>query len=344
MPIVEQPFGFHEGEGVRSFTLRNANGYAATLTDFGARLVALQAPDRSGRLADIVLGFSDAAGYAASGDYLGATCGRYANRIAGGRFLLDGKDVRLACNENGNHLHGGPRGFDRAIWSAAPDEGRNAVAFAHLSPDGDQGYPGTLRATVEYALTDANELRIVMAATCDAPTVVNLVNHTYWNCAGHDTGTVLDHHLQLEADFYTPVDGALLTTGEIRAVADTPLDFRAAKPIGRDIAALDGGGYDHNWVVRGSPGSLRPVATLWDPASGRGFDLAATEPGVQIYTAGSMVSARPGKTRTPYRPSAGIALETQKFPGSPNFGHFPSSRLDPGETYEHRMIYRFFIR
>lgn len=349
MPIAERPFGVYEGADARAFTLRNADGYAATLSDFGARLVALEAPDRSGRSADIVLGFGDVAGYAASGFYVGATCGRYANRIREGRFPLDGREVHLARNENGNHLHGGPRGFDQAIWSATVDAERNAVTFAHVSPDGDQGYPGTLRATVDYALTDANELRIAMTATCDAPTVVNLVNHAYWNCAGHDAGTILDQHLQVEADFYTPVDRELLTTGEIRTVAGTPLDFRTAKPVGRDLAALDraglgGSGYDHNWVVRGRPGQLRPVATLWDPASGRGFDLAATEPGVQIYTAGSMASPLPGKTGTPYPPYAGIALETQKFPDSPNVGHFPSSRLVPGEAYDHRMVYRFFVR
>lgn len=344
MPISKTPFGAHAGAPVHAYTLRNANGYAATVIDFGARLTALQAPDRSGRSADIVLGFDDLDSYIATDLYFGATCGRYANRIGAGRFVLDGQEVRLSRNENGNHLHGGDRGFDKAIWSAATAEDRNAVAFVHSSPDGDEGYPGTLVARVEYALTDANELRITMNATCDAPTVVNIVNHAYWHCGGQGAGDVREHHLQVAADFHTPVDRELLATGEIRAVAGTPFDFRSAKPIGRDFAALDGAGYDQNWVVRGPPATLRPVATLWDPASGRGFDLSATEPGVQIYTGGAMNSGIVGKAGKPYCPYAGVALETQKFPGSPNFGHFPTSRLDPGETYEHRMVYRFFAR
>lgn len=345
MRIVKEPFGVHEGAGVNAYTLRNENGCVARLIDFGARLVEMHVPDRERRLADIVLGFDDLGSYAATDHYFGATCGRYANRIREGRIRLGDAAVALTRNENGNHLHGGIRGFDKAVWSAYPDERRNAVIFTHFSPDGDEGYPGGLLAKAEYALTDDGELHITMAGFCDRPTIVNLVNHAYWNCAGHGSGDVRDQFLQVEADFHTPVDGALLATGEIAAVEGTPFDFRAAKPIGRDLDLVaKAGGYDHNWAIRRVLPGLNRVATMWDPASGRGFELESSEPGVQIYAGGAMTSAMVGKGGVPYRAYAGVALETQKFPGSPGFDHFPSARIEPGEVYQHRMVYRFFAR
>lgn len=340
MQIAKEPFGVHEGAAVHGYTLRNENGCVARLIDLGARLVGMHVPDRAGRSADIVLGFDDVDSYAATDLYLGATCGRYANRIRKGRLVLGGTAVEVTRNENGNHLHGGRRGFDKAIWSAYADAARNAVTFTHFSPDGDEGFPGGFLVKAEYRLTHDNELHITMAGLCDAPTVVNLANHAYWNCAGHGSGDIRGQLLQVEADFYTPVDGERLATGEIAAVEGTLFDFRAERPIGRAFEA----GYDHNWVVRGAAPELRPVATMRDPASGRGFALSASEPGVQIYTGGALTSAMAGKGGVAYRAFAGLALETQKFPDSPGFGHFPSARLDPGQVYRHRMVYRFFAR
>lgn len=353
MTITQTPFGSHEGRPVTAYTLSNARGLSATVIDFGARLTKMIVPDRSGTSADIVLGFDDLDSYVGTDTYFGATCGRYGNRIAGGRFTLDGQPVEVTANEAPNHLHGGRVGFDKRVWVARPDEGGNAITFSLSSKDGEEGFPGNLALTSTYQLTD-DRLLITMAGTTDKLTILNMVHHSYWNTAGHASGDVCDQLLTVHAHFYTPVDDQLLATGEVLAVAGTPFDFRDAKPIGRDIGSIanagfgrlseEGGGYDHNWVLNGFAPELRPVATLHDPASGRGFTLASTEPGVQIYTGGYLSASVIGKGGRPYRKYSGVTFETQKFPGSPNFSHFPSTRLAPGDAYQHRMELRFFAR
>ena len=354
MQIEQAPFGSHKGQPVVAYTLTNRHGLRARLISFGARLTQMIVPDSSGVMEDIVLGFDDLADYVATDTYFGATCGRYGNRIAEGRFVLDGRPVEVTRNEPPNHLHGGSEGFDKRVWACMPHEDENSLTFTLVSSDGDEGFPGQLILTSKYVLTDDDRLLITMSGTTDRTTVLNMVHHSYWNVAGHRSGDVCDHLLTVDADFYTPVDAQLLATGEILTVEATPFDFRAEKPIGRDIRAIanagfgrlaeEGGGYDHNWVLRGLPPGLRSVATLRDPASGRGLSIAATEPGVQIYTGGYLSDAVIGKGGHAYRKYAGMTFETQKFPGSPNFAHFPSCRLDPSEVYNHRMEIQFFAR
>lgn len=343
MPIVTEPFGDLRGVPVSAHTLTAPGGLRATVIDYGARLTRMHVPDRTGVVADVTLGFDDLAAYVATDHYFGATCGRYGNRIREGRFMLDGRPVRIAPNEGPNTLHGGPDGFDRRIWHTTPDEAANAVTFTTVSVDGDQGFPGTLALTARYELTSDGRLVIEMSGTTDAVTVLNMVNHAYWNMAGQGSGDILGQHMTLAADFYTPVDEALLPTGEVRAVAGTPFDFRAAKSVGRDIDA-EGVGYDHNWVLRQPGPGLREVATLWDPVSGRGLALRGTGPGVQVYVGGAMTGAMIGKGGTPYRRHAGTTFETQAWPDAPNHAHFPAARLDPGTVYRHRMEYAFFAR
>ena len=352
MAIQIDPYGTQDdGTSAHRFTLR-AGGIEAALTDFGARLLELRVPDRNGTPADVVLGHPDLVSNASSTTYFGATCGRYANRIRRGTFSIDGTRVSVTTNEGANHLHGGAVGFDRRLWSSESDETRNAVKFALLSPDGDEGFPGHLTATTEYVL-DESRLDITMTAQVTAPTVVNMVNHAYWNLGGHDRGNVLGHRLKIESDFVTPVDEELIPTGEIRSVADRPFDFRESHEIGeyvRDVEHSGAGrpapagfaGYDHNWVIRGQIGSMRPCASLYDPGSGRRLDLSTNEAGVQIYTGGYLDDVT-GKSGAVYGPFQGLTLETQRFPDSPNHGHFPSSILRPGELYEHRMSFSFSV-
>ena len=305
-----------------------------TLTNYGARLVELHVPDGAGRSADVVLGHDDVGGYERGSAYLGATCGRYGNRIRGGRFTLDGVEHQLDVNENGNQLHGGSRGFDRLVWSVVTDESTGTVTFSVDSPDGDQGYPGSLRATTTYEF-DASVLRIRMTAVADAATIVNLVHHTYWNLAGHDHRSVLDHELMIAADSYTPVDHELLPTGEIRSVDGTRFDFREARPIGR------GAGLDHNWVLRGPVGSLHPAAVLRDPSSGRVMTLETSEPGLQVYTGQGLGAELVGKSGSTYRAFSGVAMESQRWPDSPNLEHFSETWLRPGQQYRHELVASF---
>jgi aldose 1-epimerase len=343
-------FGEIDGEKVQGFVLKNRNGMSAKLISYGARLTELHMPDRKGNPADIVLGFDDLASYIATNTYFGATCGRYGNRISEGRFPLGGQTVQVDCNEGRNHLHGGRNGFDRKNWSAAVDESSNAVIFSMVSPDGEQGFPGTIQLTSTYRLTDDNVFEISMRGTTDRTTILNAVHHTYWNLAGQGSGDVRDQQLQLFADCYTPIDDELITTGEILSVAGTAFDFRTSKPIGQDIDTLQdvgtgdlvGGGYDHNWCLNASGDTLRHCARVVDPASGRGFELHTTEPGVQFYTGGYLSEKVIGKRGLPYCRFAGYTFETQKFPNTPNFGHFPQCTLHPGEVYDHRMVFRFF--
>lgn len=340
MPIESFLFDTVEGRPVEGFTL-SAGGLEATVIAHGARLVRMLVPGRDGSGADVVLGFDRVADYLASDAYFGATCGRYGNRIGGAAFTLDGVRHELAVNEPPNQLHGGPEGFDRRIWKATVDEAENAVTFTHESPDGDQGYPGTLTASTRYQLSDDGALDIRMTATADRPTIVNLVHHSYWNLGGHGSGDLRDHRLAVQGGFTTPVGAELIPTGEVRPVDGTPFDLRGGVGLGEALEAAGGFGFDHNWCLDGPAGELRTVAVLEHPASGRRMELATDQPGLQVYTGGYLSEKVVGKGGQPYRRFAGLALESQRFPNSPNIGHFPSARLDPGETYRHRMRLRF---
>lgn len=325
-----------DGADVQMATLE-AGGLRVALLTWGARLAELWVPDRNGILADIVLGHDSADDWQTHGTYVGATCGRYANRIAGGAFTLDGATVQLDRNEGANTLHGGAQGFDRRHWSIASHSDTH-VTFATTSPDGEMGFPGTLQARTTYRI-DGPALTIEMTATTDTPTMVNLVNHAYFNLDGQGAGDIMGHHLQVEATHYLPVDDQKIPTGEILTVAGTAFDFRQPRLIG---AMLPGpGGFDHNLCLSASLGAdgLRPCLTATDPASGRRMRLSTTEPGVQLYTGAHFDG--PGKQGTHYPRFAGFAVETQRFPNAPNTPHFPSARLDPGQTYRHAMLLDF---
>lgn len=338
---MEQPFGQVAGRPTLAFVLDGGAGVTARVTDFGARLVELHVPGRDGTPADVVLGFDDAAAYAASDAYMGATVGRFGNRLARGRFVLDGVEHRVDANEGANTLHGGRHGWDRRIWSVdTVDEA--SVTFSTYSPNGDMGFPGACEVRCTYALAGAR-LRITMEAVSDAPTVVNMVHHSYVNLAGHASGDVMAQHLRIPADTYVPVDAEQLPTGEVLAVAGTPFDFRELHAIGRDLTGLPGtDGWDHNWCLRPpQQAGLVEALEAYDPASGRRMRAASTEPGVQVYTGGYLTDQVIGKGGLPYRKFAGFTLETQKFPDSPNVLHFPSTRLDAGELYRHEMLLEF---
>ena len=327
------------------FTARNTHGLTAKWIARGATLAELHVPDREGRLADVVLGFDDEAGYR-SGDnqHFGCTTGRYANRIRGGRFALDGVDYQLAVNNGPNHLHGGSkRGLDKVEWNGEPLADGAGVRFTYTSPDGEESYPGTLTLAVTYLLTDNNGLRIEYEATTDRPTIINLTNHSYFNLSGQGAGSILDHELWLDADRYTPVDETLIPTGELAEVAGTPLEFRAACSIGSRIAQLSetpAGGYDHNYVLNGSAGTLRKIAELRDHRSGRVMTVETDQPGVQLYT-GNGLQGQTGKQGKTYSRHSALCLETQHFPDSPNQPQFPSTVLRPEETYRHVCVYSF---
>jgi len=337
-------FGAIGGVPVPGFELRNAGGISVGVVALGARIVRLAMPDAHGRRADVVLGFDSPEAYLASDAYMGATCGRYGGRIRDSAFVLDGVAHRLSSNEGAHHAHGGAAGFDRRVWRPVADAANGEVAFTLDSPDGDQGYPGALSASVAYRLDDEGVLAIDMRARTDRPTVVNLLHHGYWNLAGHDAGSIAAHRLRLEADFVTPIDDALIPTGEVRRVDGTVFDFREGRPIGLDLDRVPtaAGGYDHNFCVRGVAGELRRVATLGDPGSGRMLELFSDAPGVQLYTGGHFRAEVVGKGGARYRRYAGVALETQRFPDAPNLAHFPCARLDPGRDYLHRMRVRLF--
>ncbi|MCV3270780.1 aldose epimerase family protein [Roseobacter sinensis] len=330
-------FGTLDGHAVEAVRLANG-GLVAELITYGARLTRLWVPDASGAMTDVVLGFDRLQSYVDDHAYLGATCGQYANRIAEGRCRIDGEPVQLDRNEGAHHLHGGSAGFDRKIWRiAALDD--HSVTFATTTEDGEMGFPGRSTVSARYSLMDDGALDIEMEAETDRPTLMNIVNHAYFNLAG--SGDVLDHQLRIAAPFYTPVDDHLLATGEIRAVAGTPFDFLTAKPIGRDIGPLcpdrEGGGYDHNWCLDGS----ELAAVLFDPRSGRRMELSTTQPGLQVYTGGFLSDRMVGKGGVPLCRFAGVALETQAFPCSPNHAHFPDVILRRGETYRHATRLRF---
>jgi len=348
MSITRKPFGTAPGgEAAELFTLTNANGCEARITNYGGIVTVLTAPDRDGALADVVLGYDTLAEYVNDSPYFGALVGRYGNRIAAGRFTLDGVAYTLATNEGDNHLHGGNKGFDKAVWSAAAAEGADgpSLELTHLSPDGDEGYPGALSVKVVYTWTNANVLRIAYAATTDARTVLNLTHHSYFNLAGAGSGDILGHEMQIPADRFTPVNGNLIPIGELRSVDGTPLDFREPVAIGARIGADDeqlklGGGYDHNFVLGGG-GALALAARVREPACGRVMEAWTTEPGVQFYSGNFLDGSNVGKGGAAYAHRTGLCLETQHFPDSPNQPAFPSTVLSPGETYTQTTEYRF---
>jgi aldose 1-epimerase len=355
-----EPFGSTpDGTAVERWTLTNGDMTVRVLT-YGGIVQSLEVPDASGEVDNVVLGFADLAGYIENnnpGPYFGALIGRYGNRIAGGTFELDGQTYHLPLNNNGvNTLHGGTQGFDTKVWSATPVGDRDVAALelTLVSPDGDQGFPGTLTTTVTYSLDDDERLSVHYEATTDAPTVVNLTNHTYWNLSGEGSGTIYDHELQLNASGYTPVDAELIPTGEIAPVAGTPFDFREPTPIGARIREDDqqllyGQGYDHNWALdrvdngtregSDSEDALEPAARLHDPDSGRTLSIETTEPGIQFYSGNFLDGTLVGTGGHVYRQSDGLALETQHFPDSPNQPQFPSTVLRPGETYDSTTVF-----
>ena len=348
--VTRAPFGATpDGAAVELFTFRNAAGLEVRAISHGSIIVSLRVPDRRGQLDDIVLGYDTAAEYVTNKPtYFGAIVGRYANRIANGRFTLDGRTSQLATNDGPNHLHGGKKGFDAVLWRGEPfqsDRGAGVV-FTYTSRDGEEGYPGTLTARVTYTLTDKNELVFDFHATTDAPTIVNLSQHSYFNLAGQGARDVLDHELQLFADRYTPVDETLIPTGELAMVEGTPFDFRQRTRIGARIdddhvQLRRGRGYDHNWVLTHSTGGLQPAAKVIEPSTGRTMQIATTEPGLQFYSGNFLDGANTGKQGRTYRHRYGFCLETQHFPDSPNKPHFPSTALRPGEEYRSRTVLTF---
>jgi len=350
--VSRAPFGATlAGEPVERFTLSNARGLEVRAMTYGGIIVSLLAPDRDGHGADVVLGYDSLDGYLRDTQHLGGIVGRFANRIAAARFTLDGTPHALTVNDGPNHLHGGRRGFDRVVWQAAPvrTDDTVGVVLRYTSPDGDEGYPGTLRTQVTYTLTDRNELVVDYLATTDHATPVNLTQHSYFNLAGDGVGDILDHLLWINADAMTPVDEHLIPTGDIVPVAGGPFDFRALTAIGDRIAVDDeqlrhGHGYDHNFVLNRGSSDLVHAARLLHPGSGRTLDVHTTEPGLQFYS-GNFIDERViGKAHRAYRHRAALCLETQHYPDAPNQPGFPSTLLRPGAEYRSRTVFAFGVK
>lgn len=350
--ISKEAFGSVGGKAVDRYTLTNGRLQVRILT-YGGILQTITFPDHRGRKANVTLGFKTLDEYVTTKNpaYFGAIIGRYGNRIANGRFTLDGRTYQLATNNDPNHLHGGVVGFDKRVWEATPIRGDDSVGLrlTYTSPDGEENYPGTLRVTMTYTVTRQMGIRMDYRATTDRPTIVNLTNHAYWNLGGEGTGTIDDHLLKLNANRYTPVDATLIPTGAIDAVAGTPMDFRRPTPIGarnRDPfqQLVYGRGYDHNWVLNRQDGQFRRLefaARAVDPDSGRQLTIYTTEPGIQFYGGNFLDGTLYGTSGRAYRQGDGFALETQHFPDSPNHANFPSTVLRPGQTYNSTTIYQF---
>ena len=346
MSVVKERFGqMPDGRQVDLYTLTNAKSLKAKVMNFGAILVAMEVPDKNGNLTDVTLGYDALERYIKRGSFFGATVGRYANRIGKARFVLNGVEYKLAANNGENHLHGGIKGFDKVLWDAEEVKTKDAVGvtMSYLSKDGEEGYPGNLKCTVTYTLTNDNELKIGYGAQTDKTTIVNLTNHSYWNLAGQGNGDVLGHELMINADKYTVFDKGLIPTGEITSVKGTALDFTQPASIGSRIAQV-GGGYDHNYVLNGGGGSLVLCARVYEPTSGRVMEVYTTEPGVQLYTSNSFNGSVTGKAGKVYNKYGGFCLETQHFPDSPNKPSFPPVVLEPGKKYISTTIYRFSVK
>jgi len=336
------------GENVDLYTLRNAHGVEAKITNYGGILISLKVPDRNGKFDDVVLGFNNLDDYLKGHPYFGALIGRYGNRIAKGRFTLNGVEYKLAVNNGENHLHGGIKGFDKVVWtgremktSAGP-----AVVLTYLSKDGEEGYPGNLRVRVVYTLTNNDELKIDYTATTDKDTVINLTHHSYFNLAGEGNGDILNHRVTIVANRFVPTDAGSIPTGELRRVTSTPFDFLKPHAIGERINQDEeqlkfGNGYDHTWVINGRAGAMRLAATAYEPTSGRLMQVWTTEPGMQFYTGNFLDGTLTGKSGKIYQRRFGFCFETQHFPDSPNHPSFPTTTLRKGATYKSTTIYRF---
>jgi aldose 1-epimerase len=343
----KRSFGRTEtGDQVELYTLTNSKGVAAAITNYGGILVSLKAPDRAGKLADVVLGFDELENYKTKNPYFGAIVGRYGNRIGKAKFTLNGVEYKLARNDGENSLHGGIKGFDKAVWKAKEIDGGRGLELAYVSKDGEENFPGNLAVTVTYSLNDENELKIDYSATTDKDTVVNLTNHSYFNLAGQGEGDVLGHLVTINADRFTPVDANLIPTGELKPVEGTLLDFRTPHAIGERINNKDeqlalGGGYDHNFVLNRTGDGLTLAARVTEPKTGRVLEVLTTEPGIQFYTGNFLDGTLPGKGGKVYGKRYGFCLETQHFPDSPNKPGFPSVVLKPGGRYQTTTVYRF---
>ena len=344
MPIDKQAWGVGpDGRQATLYTLTNANGAIAKISDFGGTVTHLIVPDRDGKMTDVVLGYETIEEYIANSPYFGCVCGRYANRIAGGKFTLDYNEYTLATNNGPNALHGGITGFDKAVWSSKEIETVDgpAVKLAYISKNGEEGYPGYMTCMLTYTLTNDNALKLEYEAVTDRATVINLTNHSYFNLGGHGSGDVFGHELTINADHYTPVDKTSIPTGEIKAVADGPMDFTKPMTIGSRFEQVDGG-YDHNYVLNSKDGSLALGAKVKNPANGIVMEMYTTEPGVQLYTANYLDTSMKGKGAT-YDKQHALCLETQHFPDSPNRPEFPSTVLEPGNVYTHVTVYKFSV-
>jgi aldose 1-epimerase len=345
MSIEKTAYGkMPDGTQVDQYTLANAHGLRCKIITYGATLTTVEMPDRQGNVDVITLYLDSLEDYLAGHPFFGSIAGRYANRIAGGKFTLDGNEYTLATNDGENHLHGGVRGFDKAVWKAKPDEGDGfvAVTFTLVSPDGDEGYPGKLTASATYTLTDEDELRMEYTATTDKPTHVNLTNHAYWNLAGAGSGDVLGHELMLGADRYLPVDEGLIPLGELAPVRGTPMDFTEPHAIGSRIDRVPGG-YDHCYVLNRQGEGLSLAARVVESKSGRVMEVYTTQPGIQLYT-GNFLDGSLTVAGKPCRKHYGFCLETEHFPDSPNRPEFPSTVLRPGETYHEVTVHKFGVR
>ncbi len=343
--IEEKPFGNYEGKAVSEYTIKNSNGIEVSLINYGGTLTKIMVPDRDGKKGDIILGFDNIEGYLQNNNpYFGSLVGRFGNRIANAKFELNGKTYNLSANDNGNSLHGGEKGFDKVYWQVEKMAGDSSLKLSYLSKDGEEGYPGNLSVTVIYSLSGNDELKIDYSATTDRATPVNLTSHAYFNLSAGLDSTILNHSLQISADRYTPVNDLLIPTGKIDSVEGTAMDFLVAKEIGRDISKITGG-YDHNWVLRKNGSQLEKIASLYHAGSGRVMDVITAEPGLQFYSGNFLDgSLKHTKNRKRYGKYAALCLETQHYPDSPNQPDFPTTILQPGQTYSHTTIYKFSIK
>lgn len=339
------------GEQVYSYTLKNKNGMEASIINYGATVVSLTAPDRNGKFEDVVLGYDSLEGYINDKSYFGSIVGRYGNRIGKGKFSIDGNNYQLTINNGENHLHGGINGYNKVFWNAEPakTDSSQSLKLTYVSPDGEQGYPGTVTLQVVYTLNDKNELQIDYTGTTDKPTILNPTHHSYFNLTGNPENTILAHELAINAENFTPVDNGLITTGELAKVENTPMDFRKTEKIGLRInenfeQLKFGKGYDHNWVLDNFNGKVQTAVTLYDSTSGRLMEVLTDQPGMQFYSGNFLDGTIKGKNNIQYKFRTGLCLEAQGFPDSPNKPNFPSVRLNPGKTYKQTTIYKFSTR
>ncbi len=343
-PIAESFYGLHGTDTITRYTLTNANNVQVSIINYGGTITDIITPDKEGKSGNVVLGFDSLSGFTQKGNpFFGALIGRFGNRIANAKFTLNGQEYKLAANDNGNTLHGGAKGYDKVVWTAAKQPGDSTLLLTYLSKDGEEGYPGNVNIQVTYTLTSNNEVKIDYTATTDKATPLNLTNHAYFNLSAGRDATILNHHLWINADSYTAVNDKLIPTGDLTPVKGNGMDFTTAKLIGRDIAQI-AGGYDHNWVLNKKGNNLERIAELSDSVSGRKMEVWTTEPGIQFYSGnfldGTLTNTRGG---VKYVKHAGLCLETQHFPDSPNQPNFPNTILQPGETYKQTTIYKFDV-